>query len=102
MDHRCDQRAADHPGRYINPVVERHCVALIGVGAVPQHSLPQVLLGKACWLFLFLALADQVLRQIGQRGARQRVERKRAGDVDRGEAEAGGQQAVEHAFAEAL
>ncbi|MGY4172515.1 hypothetical protein ACVIM8_006588 [Bradyrhizobium sp. USDA 4529] len=58
--------------------------------------------GEASTSFLFLALADQVFREIGQRRARQGVEGKRAGDIDRGEAEPGGQQAVEHAFAEAL
>src|ERR1700733_14689004 len=46
-----------------------------------------------------LALAQQVLGEIGERGPRQRGERQRAGDVDRGQPEPRGQQAVEPPFA---
>ena len=51
---------------------------------------------------LAVALAQEVLGEVGERRPRQRGERQRAGHVDRGEAEPGGEQAVEHAFAEPL
>jgi 4-amino-4-deoxy-L-arabinose transferase-like glycosyltransferase len=51
---------------------------------------------------LAVALAQQILGEIGERGARQRGERQRPRHVDGGEAQARGQQPVEHAFAEPL
>ena len=47
-------------------------------------------------------LAQQILGEIGERGAGQRGEWQRAGDVDGGKAETGGEQTVEHAFAKPL
>src|SRR5438094_8206773 len=51
---------------------------------------------------LVIMLSQKILGEIGERGAGQRGERQRAGDVDGGKAETGGEQTVEHAFAKPL
>ena len=50
----------------------------------------RVLAERAPASLLAVALAQEVLGEVGERGARQRGERQRARDVDGGEAEAGG------------
>ena len=50
---------------------------------------------------LIVALAQQIPGEIGQCRARQRGEGQRAGDVDRGEADACGEQTVRSSFAHA-
>ncbi len=79
-------------------------------GWTPELSPPpdtplfrwRVLAENAPASLLAVALAQEVLGEVGERRPRQRGERQRAGHVDRGEAEPGGEQAVEHAFAEPL
>ncbi len=53
-------------------------------------------------LIVLLALAHQVLGEVGERRPRQGGERQRPRHLDRGEPEARGQEPVEHAFAEPL
>jgi hypothetical protein len=51
---------------------------------------------------LFLALAQEVFGQIGERGPWQRRKRQRPGDIDRSQSQPRGQKAVEKPFAEPL
>ena len=68
---------------------------------VLARLVPISRLGSASSLFA-VALAQQILGNVCERRARQRGERHRARDVDRGEPETGREQSVEYAFAQPL
>jgi hypothetical protein len=58
--------------------------------ATPRVSNHEAVMRDRRNSLLAVALAQQVLGEVGERGARQRGERQRTGHVDGGEAEAGG------------
>jgi Dolichyl-phosphate-mannose-protein mannosyltransferase len=75
---------------------------LAGLVSKPRGERGTVFAVSLQYSFLAVALAQEIFGEIGERGSWQGGERQRAGEVDGGEPEPRGQQAVEDAFAEPL